>query len=81
MMRVGTCKGCGADIIWARTGSGAKMPLDAQASADGCFVLEGDRQDPVTYRLANDAATTYTGDKYTSHFQTCRASDQFRGKK
>ncbi|HEY6547621.1 MAG TPA: hypothetical protein VI589_06935 [Vicinamibacteria bacterium] len=67
-------------MIWARTGRGKKMPLDAEPSSAGNFVLEGDDQDPTTHRLPNDAAATYTGDKYTSHFTTCPKARDFSGK-
>lgn len=78
--RVSTCKKCGAGMIWARTGRGKKMPLDAEPTSAGQFVLEGDAQNPTTYRLANYAASSYTGDKYTSHFSTCPNADDFRQK-
>lgn len=29
MMRSGTCRGCGAAIVWIRTPSGKAMPCDA----------------------------------------------------
>lgn len=80
MRRVAECRSCRAEMIWCRTGRGKKMPVDAEPSRDGVFVLEGDDQDPVVRRLPNDAAATYTGDKYTSHFATCPNADDFRHK-
>lgn len=80
MRRVATCKRCSAEMIWCRTGRGKKMPVDAEPTAAGLFVLEGDEQDPLAHRLANDAAATYTGEKYTSHFATCPNADEFRQK-
>jgi hypothetical protein len=68
-------------MVWARTGRGAKMPLDYEPSSAGAFVLEGDAQNPVTYRLANDAAATYTGEKRTSHFETCPKAADFSKRK
>jgi hypothetical protein len=48
------------------------MPLDAEPSAAGVFVLEQDGEPkPDAVRLANDAAATYTGEKFQSHFETC----------
>ena len=26
----GTCRGCGAEVIWIRTAAGMKMPVDAE---------------------------------------------------
>lgn len=80
MRRIAECKGCGAEMIWARTGRGKKMPLDAEPTADGVFVLEGDEQNPTTHRLPNDAAATYTGEKYTAHWSTCPKRDDFKRK-
>jgi hypothetical protein len=68
-------------MIWARTGRGAKMPLDAEPSAAGNYVLEGDAQNPVTYALGNDAAATYTGEKRLSHFKTCPNAADFSKRK
>jgi hypothetical protein len=36
------CKACGAPMIWARTGSGKAMPLDAQPNPAGNVELIGD---------------------------------------
>jgi len=80
MRRVATCRACKAEIVWARTGRGKKMCLDAEPTSAGLFVLEGDDHDPTTHRLPNDMAATYTGDKYTSHFATCPNADEFRNK-
>lgn len=75
--RVAECRSCKEPMIWARTGRGKKIPLDAEPSSAGNFVLEGDAQDPMTHM----ADPTYTGDKYTSHFATCPNASNFRGKR
>lgn len=75
--RVVDCRGCGAPMFFARTGSGARIPLDAEPSRDGEYTLEGDDTNPVAYKLPNDAAATYTGDKYVSHFKTCPKASSF----
>lgn len=79
--RVSECKRCKAEIVWARTGRGKKLPLDAKPSSAGVFILEGGAHNPVTYRLSNDAAATYTGEKYQAHWATCPAADDFRNKR
>ncbi len=79
-MRIAECRRCHAEIIWCRTGRGKKMPVDAEPTADGQFVIEGDDHDPLVRRLPNDAAATYTGEKHTSHFATCPNADEFRNK-
>lgn len=75
MKGVAKCNGpsCGAAIIWATTSAGKKMCLDAEPTRDGDWVIEGDVHalDPRAAKLSNDAAATYTGDKYTSHWGTC----------
>jgi len=78
MWRVSECKGCGAEMVWARTARGKKMPLDAEPSRDGNFVLEGDPIDPETRRLPNDEAARYTGDKHTAHWGTCPNYTDFK---
>jgi len=65
-------------MIWCRTGRGKKMPVDAEPTREGLFVLEGDDFSPTVRRLPNDAAATYTGEKYTSHFATCPNAEEFR---
>jgi hypothetical protein len=81
-MRTSACKGCGEAIIWCRTGRGKKMPLDAEPSSAGDFVIEfEDTNDPLTRKLPNDAAATYTGDKYVAHWVTCPNRDDFRKRK
>lgn len=65
-------------MIWARTGRGKKMPLDAEPTSEGRFVLEGDEENPVTHRLANYAASSYRGEKFTPHWETCPNADEFR---
>ena len=79
-MRTSECRGknCGAPIIWCRTARGKKMPLDAEPSSAGSFVIEhADSNDPLARRLANYAASSYTGDKYTPHWETCPNSKDF----
>jgi len=79
--RISECRRCHAEMIWCRTGRGKKMPVDAEPTSDGVFVLEhGESSDPVVRRLSNDAAATYTGEKFTSHFATCPNADDFRNK-
>jgi len=81
-VRISECKGCGAAIVWCRTGRGKKMPLDAEPSSAGNFVIEHEESnDPLTRRLSNDAAATYTGPKYVAHWGTCPNRDDFRQKK
>ena len=71
MRRVTECRSCKAEIIWTRTERGKRMPVDAEPSSAGNFVLQGEDDPPLAERLPNDAAATYTGEKHQSHFETC----------
>lgn len=65
----GKCRSCQAEVIWALTAAGKKMPLDAKPVSG--FVLDDD--------LWLDAPTILTTGKiYVSHFATCPNSDQHR---
>jgi hypothetical protein len=66
------CKSCGAEIIWAVTENGKRMPLDAQPiNRPSCFVLN-DREDPPVAVVAKGPSV------YVSHFATCPNADQHR---
>jgi hypothetical protein len=64
------CRGCGAEIIWAYTEAGKRIPLDNKAEKR--FVLDdnpGQYVDGVGVRLR---------DTYISHFATCPKAAEFR---
>lgn len=63
----GRCRGCNKRILWARTEKGARMPLDPEKVT--VCVETGQ----------NDVVKVMTG--YTSHFATCPAASQFRGRR
>lgn len=69
---IAKCRGCGAEIIWAFTADGHRMPLDAKF--EGRFVLDRHKRDDGTL-LASARAT------YLSHFATCPQADKFRKRK
>lgn len=77
------CSGSGAEIVWALTLTGRRMPLDVgttHAGAKGAQMLVGmnGRDTPVV----RSASPLLDGDKpaYISHFATCPQSGQFRRK-
>lgn len=76
-MRTSACKGCGAPMVWGRTGSGSTIPLDAEPSSAGVWVFEGDPEDGHVMR----APSGYTGDRYESHFRTCPNASDFSTRK
>ena len=68
-----TCKSCGARIIWAITGNGKKMPVDAKPTDKGNIVLEG--EEPVAVYVDPGTGT------HTSHFATCPNAAEHRKSK
>lgn len=61
----GTCKGCGAAILWANTVIGRRIPLDEKAERR--FVESVDVPGVVVQR-----------DVYTPHHMTCPNANDFR---
>jgi hypothetical protein len=68
MSAMGTCRGCGAEVIWCKTAKGKSMPLDAVPFSEG------------NIRIV-DGVANY-GDKgtgpYVSHFATCPKAGDWR---
>lgn len=65
-----TCKECGAKLIWARTKSGAAMPLNfaVVAGVQPNIVLQGN-----VAHVVNPGNGTHV-----SHWATCPKSKEFR---
>lgn len=71
------CKSCGAQIIWATTVAGKKMPLDAEPHEDGNVVLmpAGAMVLPKeTFELGKGICSK----RYRSHFATCNNASKHR---
>lgn len=65
------CRSCQAEIIWAQTSGGKKIPLDAQpVVARGGFRLAEDRR--------GQTVALNVGTVYVSHFATCPNAGQHR---
>jgi len=73
----GTCRSCGATIVWAITAKGRRMPLDPDPIPGGNVTLHEDGA--VTVNPATDPETEVLG--YVTHFVTCYAAKQHRGKR
>ena len=61
----GSCRSCGASILWVETSTGKKMPLDFEPERR--FVIEASGGMLATLR-----------NTYVSHFATCKFADQHR---
>ena len=81
-MRNGTCRGCGAPIVWIGTPGGKSMPCDhdpvlyrARAGAPGKIVTQNGEILSCDINVApNDA----TGVGYITHFSTCPQAGKFK---
>lgn len=81
-----TCRGCDAPIIWTVTTNGRKMPVDADPSDAGTFVLveEGDDSPIAVFHTKAQEPTwrdRHDGMLYTPHHSTCPQAATFRGKR
>lgn len=69
------CRSCGAEIIWATTENGRKIPLSVE-SAETRFVVdsEGGATEADSVRVARTRTT------YVSHFADCPDAGAWRKK-
>lgn len=68
------CRSCGAPIIWAKTKSGKRIPLNADPDPAGNVMLE----DGIAVVLGKGAAPGPTVRRYTSHFANCGQAGLWR---
>lgn len=66
---MGTCRSCGAKLVWATTAVGKKMPLEPCAVADGNI-----RIDQAGIARVGRMGTG----PYRSHFATCPNANDWR---
>lgn len=83
-MNKGTCRGCGAPIIWIKTAAGKSMPCDAEPitywqDSTGSNKIVTPNGEVLSARLEGDPQKA-TSIGYISHFATCPAADKFRRK-
>lgn len=64
------CRSCGAEIVWAVTDSGKRMPVDAEPFQRSVVVLEGGGNGQPPRASVADA--------HRSHFATCSFADHHR---
>lgn len=85
-----TCRSCHAEIWWAVTAGGKRMPVDSEPTPDGNVIVVGTDPGSTTEAvpqvrvLAGPAVSTGTlfdevdQPRYTSHFATCPNADTHR---
>ncbi len=74
------CRSCNADILWARTERGSRMPLDAEpvdSTGRNLFVLRDKSSSEGPLAIAA-WGLAHTEPHYVSHFATCPNADQHR---
>lgn len=81
-MKRDTCRSCRAQIIWAETEKGRRMPLDAQPVMGGnIFLQRRPHQEPLAiYKTAEERAQMQSSEFFVSHFVTCLQSQKWRKK-
>lgn len=72
-----TCRTCGQRIIWCRTETGKRMPLDPEPHMDGNLVITS-RELLPTVRPVSRANPGPGELRYRSHFASCKQATQHR---
>jgi hypothetical protein len=75
-----TCSTCGNEIIWARTETGKRMPIDPTPSPDGNLVLSRGEMLPTVRPVSRISDRAPGTPLYKSHFATCKQASQHRAK-
>lgn len=70
-----TCRSCGAEILWARTSGGKRVPLDAKPERR--YAVVGYNL-PLEEAPSSDAPVVALTDTYVTHFATCPDADSWR---
>lgn len=73
IVNLGKCDNCPAQVRWAYTASGARMPLDPNPDPAGNFVIDrlDERNNEHGHVLKKDEDPV--GLRYVPHFATCPA--------
>ena len=77
-MTTAKCKSCGAEIVWARTASGKRTPLDAKPVRVATLVEEPETGNEIVEDGLYVIEEGVTG--FVSHWGTCPTSAQHRRK-
>ena len=72
------CKGCGAEILWATTINGKKIPLDPEPDPLRGAVFYDGVQAIVLRAAARKEALAEGEPLYTAHWSTCARAAHYR---
>lgn len=74
------CRSCDAEIVWAVSEAGKRMPLDAKPFPGGNVEMIGaDAAGTPVARVLSPGAPNETGaDRHVSHFATCAQAGSWR---
>ena len=71
------CRACGAEVYWAMSANGRKMPVDAAVNDKGNILMQIDSEGNLRFITVRGTANLKRN-RYTSHFATCPYAAAFR---
>ena len=74
MLKLASCRSCGAEILWVKMESGKNMPVDADPVDDGNLLVDWNAL--LAHVIPKGA--DYSGLRFKSHFSTCPNAKQHR---
>jgi hypothetical protein len=87
-MKIDHCRSCKAEIVWAITERGKRMPVDKEPSTKGNIMLVWRTNDepPLAVYLTTEQIAAFDGSLqrhrlHLSHFVTCKEAAQWRKKR
>lgn len=73
------CRSCGADIVWAVTAAGKRMPVDAEPVPEGNVALVDLASGEIHATVLGEGEALLAEEPlHLSHFATCVFADQHR---
>ena len=77
-----TCRSCGAEVLWAETTGGKRIPLDPEPVAAGALLVVKRRMSP-SGELVPLVRPVRRGEapaspRYQTHFASCPDADRWR---
>lgn len=84
-MKIDQCRSCKAEIVWAITERGKRMPVDKLPSKKGNLMLvwRTGEVTPLAVYLTTEQIAAFDGSlqrhrMHLSHFVTCKEADKWR---